>query len=869
MLIWLAVIPCLCLGQTDNPAIEAPYAFLFPAHLTGVVEQLQQQDIQVHELREDLDLDLLVYFTRPSEDPHNHETEARIDLNRTPRRQRRWVPAGTIMVKTDQKKKAEILALFDVSAENTLHGHAEVQSALEQNQQSPIVTLASKIAITHGEVRPLASTGKTGLSVTFETVYGPKHQANFNGSPVSGLTWLEAGDHFLQTKQGRLYQVEAATGQMTPFFDPNALSRGLMRLPEFDAKTAGALARRTRFQMDSERTAVLINHENDLYYCRLDGSNAMRLTRSDAPEKYAQFSPSGRAVAYVRQGNLYVKDLDARMERALTRDGGALISNGEADWVYREEVLNRAAPSMFWWSPDSKDLAFLRFDDQHMTEYTVVNNVTNNQTVEKAAYPKSGDLNPEVRLGIVSAAGGEVRWVALEDYLPGSYLITRVGWFPDSRQVYCYIQNRIQTWLDMVTVSRTGTGVTPLLRETSPAWVNIPETPVFLEDSSFLLFSERSGWKHLYWYDRSGKLKKQLTRGPWEVRQLHQVDEAGSRITVTGTLDSSVAEHLYQISMDTNDVTRLTRQTGHHSVNVSPTGAYFVDTWSNHTTPTRVVLRDSQGEFVRWLDTNPVYSLEAYRFGTYEQFQIETQDGFLMEASLLKPADFDPSQSYPVWFMTYAGPHAPSIRDTWSGGRTRDHMLAGLGMLVFRCDPRSASGKGACSAWTAYRQLGVQELADITEAIEWLKAKPFVDPNRIGMSGHSYGGFMTSYAMTHSQLFCAGIAGAPVTDWRLYDSIYTERYMDLPQNNPEGYKKTSVVEAAGDLHGRLLLIHGAIDDNVHIENTYKLVRALQSADKAFDLMVYPPNRHGIGGMHYNKLTVEFIKQSLGLAAPDR
>ncbi|MCP4452667.1 MAG: S9 family peptidase, partial [Planctomycetes bacterium] len=335
-------------------------------------------------------------------------------------------------------------------------------------------------------------------------------------------------------------------------------------------------------------------------------------------------------------------------------------------------------------------------------------------------------------------------------------------------------------------------------------------------------------------------------------------------IYVSGTRDSALAEHLYLVSMDTNEVERLTPDDGHHSVRVSPTGTYFIDTWSNHTTPTQVVLRDARGEFVRTLDTNPVYNRETYRFGQYEQFQIKTNDGFLIEASLLKPANFDRSKSYPVWFMTYAGPHAPSIRDTWSGGRTRDHMLAEMGALVFRCDPRSASGKGACSAWTAYKQLGVQELKDIAEAIEWLKAKPYVDSDRIGMSGHSYGGFMTAYAMTHSTLFCAGIAGAPVTDWRLYDSIYTERYMDLPQNNPEGYKTTSVVEAARDLHGKLLLIHGAIDDNVHVENTYKLVRALQSADKDFQLMIYPPNRHGIGGMHYNRLTVEFIKQSLGL-----
>jgi dipeptidyl aminopeptidase/acylaminoacyl peptidase len=857
------VIPGLCVGQTDKPAAQAPYAFLFPSHLTGIVEQLQKQDIQVHELREDINLEVLVYFVQPNENPDVQKVETGIEIKRTPRSERRWITAGTFMVKTDQKRKAEILELFDRAGENAL-GNPQVQAALQRDHQSPIVALASPVAVTHGEVRPLAETRKKDQPVTFETVYGPKGRANFSGSPVSGLTWLADGQHFLQTKQGRLYKVLAATGQMTPFFDPNALSAGLSGLPEIDASTAKSLARRTRFQMNPDRTAVLIDHENDLYLCGLDGSNARRLTHGEAPERYAQFSPSGKAVAFVREGNLYVADLDSRMEHALTHDGGGLILNGEADWVYGEEVLNRAAPGMFWWSPDSRALAFIRFDDRRMTQYTVVNNVTNNQTVEQAAYPKAGDLNPEVSLGIVSASGGKVRWIELEDYLPGSYLITRVGWFPDSRQVYCYIQDRIQSWLDVVTASRQGGSVESLLRETSPAWVNIPETPVFLKDNSFLFFSERTGWKHLYWYDRSGKLKRQLTDGPWEVRRLHHVDEAAKVIYVTGTLDCPVAEHLYRVNMDTGDMARLTPAAGHHSVNVSPTGDYIIDTWDNHTTPARVALRDGQGQFARWLDTNPVYQHEEYRLGQYEQFQIETHDGFLIEASLLKPADFDASQTYPVWFMTYAGPHAPTIRDTWSGGRIHDQMLAEMGMLVFRCDPRSASAKGACSAWTAYRQLGVQELADITEAIEWLKAKPFVDPNRIGMSGHSYGGFMTAYAMTHSQLFCAGIAGAPVTDWRLYDSIYTERYMDLPQNNPEGYKKTSVVEAAANLHGRLLLIHGGIDDNVHIENTYKLVRALQTAEKDFDLMIYPPNRHGIGGMHYNRLTVEFIRQSLGL-----
>lgn len=342
------------------------------------------------------------------------------------------------------------------------------------------------------------------------------------------------------------------------------------------------------------------------------------------------------------------------------------------------------------------------------------------------------------------------------------------------------------------------------------------------------------------------------------------MDEKNGWIYFTGTRDSHIAENLYRVRLRGGRIRRLTNTGGSHRVNISPNGKSFIDTWSNTSMSTRVKLCNMRGRRIRILDTNPVYVRQEYRFGEYEQFQIETSDGFLLEASLMKPPDFNSHHKYPVWFTTYAGPHAPRIRDAWNSGRARDQMLAQMGILVFQCDPRSASGKGACSAWTAYKQLGVQELKDIASAIEWLKSNPFVDGERIGMSGHSYGGFMTAYAMTHSQLFAGGIAGAPVTDWRLYDTIYTERYMDIPQNNPDGYETTSVIKAAENLHGKLLIIHGAIDDNVHIENTYKFVEALQQADKDFDLMIYPNSRHGIRGMHYNRLTVNFIKSVLRL-----
>jgi dipeptidyl-peptidase-4 len=243
--------------------------------------------------------------------------------------------------------------------------------------------------------------------------------------------------------------------------------------------------------------------------------------------------------------------------------------------------------------------------------------------------------------------------------------------------------------------------------------------------------------------------------------------------------------------------------------------------------------------------------------------QIKAADGFPLEGSILKPPDFDPQRRYPVWLQTYAGPHMPTVHDSWSGGRVADEVKAQLGFVVFHCDPRSASGKGACSAWAAYQKLGVQELADIETAIHWLTEQPYVDAARIGMSGHSYGGFMTAYALTHSKLLAAGVAGAPVTDWRNYDSIYTERYMKTPQDNPEGYNSTSVVRAAGNLHGKLLIIHGMLDNNVHLQNSAELIDALQRANKDnFEMMFYPRSQHGIAGRHYQRLVIDFMVRTL-------
>jgi dipeptidyl-peptidase-4 len=842
-----------CAPLSAGRSGSRPYAYLFPAELRALTKHLQRIGAQVDELREDIELEVEIH--QVAEPPGQGR-----DAPGT--KETRRFEAGTILVKTRQDLGNRIVRLLNPRT-NKGPRLQRLLPPIRGGEEYPIATLNSYVPITNGPVRPLPETREFNKPITFETVHGLKHKVDFDGAPVAGLTWLGDGEHYLQVRDGRLYKVHATSGRSTLFIDPNRLAEGLKRLPAMREKDVASLAKRTSFQMSPDDTAVLLDYETDLYYVAIDGTRAVRLTSSPGQEKYGTFDPQGRFVAFVRDNNLYVVDIATQTERALTTDGGGTVRNGEADWVYYEEVFD-GQWKLFWWSPDSSSIAFYQMDDAPVHQFTVVNNVPERQQVEVTAYPRAGEPNPEVKLGIVSAAGGPVKWVDLETYSEGAFLITGAGWLPDSERIYFFVQDRAQTWLDIDTAPREGGKPKRLLRDNTRAWIEPPNTFRFLADGSFLLSSERAGWKHLYLYDKAGALKHAVTEGEWEARRVHHVDEKNGWIYVTGTRDAHIAENLYRVKLDGSVIERLTRSSGQHEVNMSPNGRYYIDGWSNATTPTKVALCATDGTKVRTLDTNPVYEREEYRFGSYEQFQIRMSDGFLLEASLIKPPDFDGGRRYPVWFTTYAGPHSPSVRDAWRRLRAKDYMLAEMGALVFQCDPRTASGKGACSAWSAYKQLGVQELKDIEEAIQWLKQQRYVDGQRIGMSGHSYGGFMTAYALTHSQQFAGGIAGAPPTDWHLYDTIYTERYMDTPQNNPEGYERTSVVKAGKNLHGQLLLVHGDIDDNVHVESTFKLINALQEADKKFQLMIYPKSRHGIGGIHYQRLMVDFIRTVLQL-----
>ena len=351
------------------------------------------------------------------------------------------------------------------------------------------------------------------------------------------------------------------------------------------------------------------------------------------------------------------------------------------------------------------------------------------------------------------------------------------------------------------------------------------------------------------------------------MRGLEGVDEKGGFVYFTGAKDSPIAPQLYRVSLDGGKPERLTKRDGSHSPELNTDFSLIYDAWSDLETPTQARVHELDGTEVRLVEENRIDALDRFRLGDVERYQVKARDGFVMEAVLIKPPDFDPSKKYPVLQYNYGGPHAPVVRDSWGGQRYLwHHFLAQRGYLVWMCDNRSASGKGVKGIWEAYERLGEVELRDIEDGLDWLVKKPWVDEKRIGIWGWSYGGFMSSYALTHSDRFKMGIAGAPVTDWRLYDSIYTERYMRMPQNNESGYDATSVVKAAADLSGELLVIHGSIDDNVHMQNTMRLIHALQKAGKSFEMMIYPKSRHGVRDReqqyHLQQLMTDFILRKL-------
>jgi len=855
------------LGRVTPEAFaKLPYAYLIPTKYQNAIETLQRHGIQVDELREDIELVMDGYTIRNvqrSSRPFQKHTLVVVEVAGVASPLRRRIDAGTVVVKTDQPLGPLAAYLLEPGAEDGLTTWNFFDRELEPGSLFPVLRLSAPYPMSLGSVRPLPETVVANKPITEAVLHGRGGAFTFGfaGSPLTTGAWID-DEHFLQAKEGKLLKVEARTGKSEPFTDPAKIRQSLAALKNLDAAVSSRIVSSTSFRTNPDRTAFLFDIDLDLGLAYFDGTPAVRLTTDGGRRlEYVSFSPDGKRIAFVRNNNLFTADVKTPEEKQLTTDGGREIFNAKGDWVYEEEIFNRNGKA-YWWSPDGKMIAFLRIDDTPVEKFNLVELSTPGGRLETYRYPKPGGANPHVKIGVVAADGSsKVRFLDLGEYKPENTLIARVGWMGESNTVFAYVLNRTQTWLDFVIWDTPDAKPKKLFRETTKAWVEDPGEPQFLADGSFLFLSERNGWKHLYHYAADGKVLAQVTSGEWEVRDVLRVDEKEKQIYFTASFTSPTGTDLCRVSL--GGETELISEKGKsHRISLAPHGPLYIDRFSDPMTPTRANVCEVDKGTVRKLDTNPVYAREQYKFGKYERVKITLKDGFVLEGAITYPPDFDPKKKYPVWLFTYGGPGMPTLRDEWGGGRILEQSLATSGIIAFRVDPRSASGKGAQSAWACYKQLGVQELKDLEEAVAWLALNPYIDASRVGISGHSYGGFIAAYALTHSKTFSAGIASSAVTDWKLYDTIYTERYMLTPKENPEGYAKSSCVAAAKNLNGKLLVVHGMMDDNVHMQNSVQLVEALQRANKSFEMMFYPSSRHGIGGAHYLKLQLEFIRRTM-------
>jgi len=681
-------------------------------------------------------------------------------------------------------------------------------------------------------------------------------------SPAAAREWLD-DEHYLvtetdeQMKAPKMFKVKARTGEKEVFLDFEAVKKnapeGFSAAPEI-GRFGGLTIGHTE-----DWSGLLYSFKNDLYFYRVKEGRMVRLTHDDDEEKNPRLSPTGDRVAFTRNNNLFTVTVSAGREVQLTRDGGELISNGWASWVYFEEILGRASRyAAFWWSPDGKKIAFLRFDDNPVPEFPIFDAEGRHGRLERQRYPKAGDPNPKVRLGVAPAAGGPVVWADFDE--DADHYVAWPVWLPDSSRLSVQWMNRGQDTIRIYLLDPATGEKSALYEETQPTWVEFFEDLHFFEDGSgFVLRSDKNGWRHLYLYDGNGRLLRQLTDGPWSVQDISLVDEKNKRIYFTAAKDASTEVHLYRVRLDGRGLERLTPDAGTHFVQVSPGGSYFFDRHSRIARPAKLDLRRGGGALVRGLEDSRAPEMDDYALGRVELFTIPTSDGWNLPAYWILPPDFDPGKTYPVLFAVYGGPSSPVVSNAFPP--LSFFYLAQEGIIVISVDHRGSGHFGKKGTALMHRSLGKWEIHDWVEAVRWLRGKPFVDPARVGITGGSYGGYATCLALTAAaDHFTHGFARAPVTDWHLYDTVYTERYMDTPAENPEGYKNGSVMTHAPKFKGVLFLEHGALDDNVHAQNSIQLIDRLIDLDKDFRFMLLPKQRHGSVGKKRefsNRRFVEF------------
>lgn len=676
---------------------------------------------------------------------------------------------------------------------------------------------------------------------------------------LGGVPWTTDGPRVRWAWDG--VHVSIGSGDDEVWYDPRGRERvPVQPEPADPAEPAPARARVRAGEVVVERPGA-----------GEDGQTARTVLTDDGGNKsIVTLAPGGNWVSYVRDGDLLVVPAGGGESWAVAAASGEEVLEGVLDWVYQEELYGRGDFRGHWWNPTGDALAFLRLDQRDVPVFPLVDHLPTGflegergADLETMRYPKAGDPNPVVGVGVARPGAREVRYLDLSAW-PADLLVVRVEWAPDGR-LLLFLSDRIQTWVELVAVDVRSGALTTLLREESATWVNRPDPPRWLADGSFLWLSERSGYRHVEHRAADGTLVRAITSGDWQVRTLVDVDEEAGVLWFEGTRDGAVVSNTYRIGLDGQDLTRLTPGPGWHSVRFDDAREFLLDTVSTVATPSVTRLVDaSTGAVLEQFEADVLDPERTYV--APQRLTIVARDGYPLDATVIVPPGRAPGERSAIFLDTYSGPDAPTVRDRWRPS-TWHQFLVQEGVIVLQVNVRSASGRGQAHTGLAYRQLGVVELRDLEDAVDHVVGAFAGDPDRVAIGGWSYGGFMAAYALTHSDKFALGLAGAGVYDWQLYDTIYTERYLSTPQDNPEGYAASSVIGAAENLAGHLVLMHGMMDDNVHVQNTIALVDALQRAGReSFELMLYANSRHGVRSPHLTRYRWRVLRERLGLDA---
>ncbi|MFQ5627387.1 MAG: S9 family peptidase [bacterium] len=700
---------------------------------------------------------------------------------------------------------------------------------------------------------------------------------------INRVTWLPDGMGYFTseedeaTKATTFYRVDPKNGNKSPLFDGNTVESIRNGYAKATGKEIQGLPfKRFKYVMDNK--AILFSVEKRDFVFDLKAQDFRELNRPHVkPQPGSQdlmrfmpgsqlwngeYSPDYKHFAYVKDYDLFLVNTETGEEKQLTTGGNEKLFNARPDWVYPEEFGQSTA---YWWSPNSKMIAYYQFDEGDVHKYPLVHDLKSEARLELQSYPKAGETNPTVWLYVIDLESGNT--VKVNTGSTNQNYIIRPKWLHDSSELTFQRMNRRQNHLELLAGNPKTGEVRTILEEKEEAFVNLHDDFILLEDGKrFLWSSERSGWRHLYLYDLQGKMVKQLTSGDWPVSSITAFDEKVKWVYFTGNTEMGLETHFFRVKLDGSEFKKLTTVPGSHRISMDPVCQYYTDWFSSFDTPPAVNLHAANGKKIRNLMASNTEKLDALHLEKPELVIVKAADGQTdLHGLLYKPAGYDPGKKYPLFVSVYGGPHSKSVRNSYQmGGRLQ--ALAQLGYMVWTMDNRGLRNRGKKFETETYLKLGQIDLADQTVGVQQITERPYIDGSRVGVTGGSYGGYMTCMALLKEpDIFHVGVASAPVTDWRNYDTIYTERYMRAPQENEEGYDTGSALPFAKNLKGKLLLIHGSVDNNVHPGNTIQMIQALIKEGKQFDLMLYPEQRHGIRGpgrAHSSKLRLDYFQKHL-------